>query len=200
MNDRPSIIVHGFKTTYEKSLTEPGKRDRAVDWVTYSPTHSALFSQITERVDWLRPDASRIKNDDEGKKIDFLRHRWEMIDRAYRAWKEGHEIPVDGTPLGAWPGINTAQADVFRSLGIKSVEQIATMTDSMIGRVQLPGVRDLQKQASAFLEATDRSSSANRMTELEAQNAALAERLEAAMALLEEQTKPKAKKAEAEAA
>ncbi|RWO34737.1 MAG: hypothetical protein EOS10_00080 [Mesorhizobium sp.] len=196
MNARPTIVVLGFKTTYEKNR-ETGKMDRPVDWVTYAPSHMAMYTQITDRVEWMRPDASRIKNDDEGKKIDFLRWRWEMIDKAYKAWKEGHEIPVDGTPLASWAGINSGQADVFRAMGLKSVEQIATMPDSIMGRVQLPGVRDIQKQAQAFLEASDRSSTANRLTELEGQNAALLERLEAAMALLDEQTKPKAKAKEA---
>lgn len=189
MVDRPTIVVLGFKTTYEKNKTT-GKLDRAVDWVTYAPAHMAMFTQITERVDFMRPPEN-LSNDDEGKRMDFLRYRWEMIDRAYRAWKEGHEIPVDGTPLASWPGLNSAQADVFRALAIKSVEQIATLPDAMIARVQLPAVRDIIKQAQAFLAASDRTSTANRLTELEGSNAALAEQLAAAMELLEAQTKPK---------
>lgn len=192
MNDRPTIVVLGFKTTYEKNK-QTGKMDRPVDWVTYAPAHMAMFTQITERVEWMRPDESKLKNDDEGKKIDFLRFRWEMIEKAYKAWKEGHDIPIDGTPLASWPGINTAQADAFRALSIKSVEQVATLPDAMMARVQLPGVRDIVKQAQAFLAASDRSSTANRLTDLENTNAALQEQLAAAMELLEQQTKPKGK-------
>lgn len=189
MVDRPTIVVLGFKTTYEKNKTT-GKMDRPVDWVTYAPSHMAMYTQITERVEFMRPPET-LTNDDEGKRMDFLRHRWDMIDRAYRAWKEGHEIPLDGTPLASWPGLNTAQADVFRALAIKTVEQIATLPDAMISRVQLPAVRDIIKQAQAFLAASDRSSTANRLTDLEARNAELAEQLAAAMELLE--TKPKAR-------
>ncbi len=190
MVDRPTIVVLGFKTTYEKNKAD-GKMTRAVDWVTYAPAHMAMFTQICERVEFMRPPPF-LNNDDEGKKMDFLRYRWDMIDRAYKAWKEGHEIPIDGTPLASWPGLNSAQADVFRALSIKSVEQIATLPDAMIARVQLPAVRDIIKQAQAFLAASDRSSTANRLTELESSNAALAEQLAAAMELLEERTsKPK---------
>lgn len=196
MNDRPTIVVLKFETTYEKNHAT-GKKDRPVDWVTYAPAHAAMYTQIKERVDWMRPDSGRLKNDDEGKRIDFLRFRWEQIEKAYKAWKDGHEIPVDGTPLAAWSGLNAAQADVFRAIGYKSVEQIASMPDSVIPRVQLPGVRDIIAQAQAFLASADKAATANRLTELEANNTALAEQLAAAMALLEQQTKPKKEKAAA---
>ena len=199
MNDRPTIAVLGFKRTYELDR-KTGKRDRPVDWVTYAPAHMAMFTQITERVDWMRPDGGKIRHDDEGKKLDFLRHRWEMIEKGYNAWKTGNEIPLDGTPLSSWPGLNSAQADVFRAVGMKTVELIATIPDSMIPRIQLPGVRDIIKQAQAFLEASDRNSTANRLTSLEANNAELTAQLEAAMQLLEEQAKPAKSKREKEAA
>lgn len=191
MVDRPTIVVHKFWTTYENDKTT-GKKTRPVDWVSYSPAHMAMFTVNNERVEFMRPPEF-VKNDDEGKKMDFLRYRWDQIDRAYKAWKEGHEIPVDGTPLASWPGLNAAQADIFRGLSIKTVEQIATLPDAMINRVQLPAVRDIIKQAQAFLAASDRSSTASRLTELEASNADLKEQLEAAIALLHE-NKPKAKR------
>lgn len=196
--ERPTIVVLGFNTTYEKNK-KTGKMDRPVDWVTYAPAHAAMYTQIKDRVEWMRPPDT-LRNDDEGKKMDFLRWRWDMIDKAYKAWKEGHEIPLDGTALGVWPGINAAQAQAFQSVGIKTVEQVATMPDSILSKVPLPSVRELKAQAEAFLEASDRSSVANRMTEMEAKNTALSEQLAAAMELLEQQTKPKGKKAEAEAA
>lgn len=203
MDNKPTIIVHGFRTTYEASYTPDGKptgkMDRAVDWVEYSPFHAAMYTKVSERLDWLKPPAS-IRGDDQGIKIAAMRHKWAQIEPAYKAWKDGMEIPLDGTPLGVWPGINAGQAQAFQSAGIKTVEQVASMTDSMMSKVPLPGVRDLQKQAVAFLEATDRSSTANRLSDLEKQNNALQEQLAAAMELLEQQTKPKRGKAEAEAA
>ena len=191
MIDKPTIIVHGFEVSYEIN-PETKKRDREVVWVNYSPAHSALLSQTRERVDFMDPSRLKIEHDDENgaKKVAFLRYRWEQIERALKAWREGHEIPVDGTPLAAWPGLNVAQAGVFRALGIKSVEQIAAMNDAMMNRVQLPGVRDIIAQAKAFLESSDRNATASRLTSLEAQNIELAERLEAAMALLEDKTAP----------
>lgn len=201
MNDRPTIVVLGFKTTYEKNKTD-GQMNRPVDWVTYAPVHSATYTQITERIEFLRPDPAKIKNDDQGLKLDLMRYRWSIIEPAYKAWKEGHEIPVDGTPLGVWPGINEAQAQAFRSAGLKTVEHVATMPDSIMSRIPLPGVRELKAQAAAFLEASDRNAVAAKVAEQDGEIAALKEQLAAAMELLEEQAgkgKKPAKKADAEA-
>lgn len=194
MADRPTIVVLGFKTTYERNK-ETGKMDRPVDWVTYAPAHMAMYTQVTERVEWMRPPET-VRNDPRGIKMQFLTYRWSMIEKAYEAWKKGHEIPVDGTPLGVWPGVNAAQVQAFQQVGLKTVEQVATMPESIMQRVPLPGVRELRKQAEAFLAATDRSSVANQVTEQAKQIEALQEQLAAAMELLEEQSKPKRKKAE----
>lgn len=197
MNERPTIAVLGFKTTYERNK-ETGKMDRPVDWVTYAPVHSASYTSITERVEFLRPDPAKIKNDDQGLKLDLMRYRWSIIEPAYNAWKEGHEIPLEGTPLGVWPGINEAQAQAFRSAGLKTVEHIATMPDSIMSRIPLPGVRDLKAQAQAFLEAADRNAVASKVAEQDGEIAALKEQLAAAMELLEEQTKGSKKPAKKE--
>lgn len=191
--ERPTIVVLGFKTTYEKNKTT-GAMDRAVDWVTFAPVHSATYTQITERVEFLRPDAGKIRNDDQGLKLDMMRHRWTMIEPAYKAWKEGHEIPESGTPLGVWPGINEAQAQAFRSAGFKTVEAVATLPDSALNRVPLPGVRDLKAQAAAFLAAKDQNAVAAKVAHQDNEIAALKEQLAAAMELLSEKAeaeKPK---------
>lgn len=207
MADRPTIMIHGFKTTYERSFnpdgSPTGKMDRPVDWVTYSPVHMAMFSQISERVEWLRPP-ERLANDPDGLKMAAMEYKWSMVEPAYEAWKKGHEIPVDGTPLGAWPGINEAQASALRAVGIKTVEHVADITDAVISRVNLPGVRDLKTQAQAFLAASDKNAVASKIDAQDKQIAALQEQLAAAMDLLDHQTRGRGRKAkdadEAEAA
>ena len=191
--ERPTIIIQGFDTTYERSFDESGKptgrKDRAVDWVTYAPAHMPLLQSTRERVGFLDPANMKIRGDDENgaKKADFMRWRWAQIEPAYNAWKKGHELPVNGTPLAAWPGLNAAQAAVFRALGIQSVEQIAGMNDALMGRVQLPGVREIKASATAFLEARGDAEFADRVTRVEQHNRELTEKLEAAMELLGQQ-------------
>lgn len=203
--ERPTIVVLGFKQTFEKN-PKTGLMDRPVDWVTYAPVHAVQTTQITERVDKMRPPESGLNRDDEGKKLAFLRFRWEMIEKAYNAWKEGVEVPLDGTPLGAWPGINEAQANAFRSVGVKTVEGVRDLPEALIGKVPLPSVREIVKQAHLFLEARDASSSATKQAEMQAQIDGLKEQLGAAMELLEQAKekrkpgRPKKEPVEAEAA
>lgn len=189
MNDRPTIVVLGFRQTFEKDPAT-GRMDKPVDWVTYAPIHAVQSSKVEERIDQIKPPA-QFKNDREGKKMAFMRYRWAMIEKAYNAWKEGVEIPLDGTPLGVWPGINEAQANAFRAVGIRTIEGVRDMPDGLISKVALPGVRDLQRQAALFLEAKDAAAAASKQAESDSRIAALEEQLAAAMQLLEETTKPK---------
>lgn len=188
MSDKPSIIVLGFDVTYDKG--------KAIEWVNYSPAHSPLQSQNRERIDFVNPEKMKIRQEDENgaMKGNFMRSRWALIEPAYKAWKAGHEIPVDGTPLAAWPGLNQAQAQEFRKLGIKSVEHIAEMNDALMMRIQLPGVRDIIAQAKAFLESADRNETATRITSIEAVNKELQEKLDAAMQLIAEIRPPEGKR------
>jgi hypothetical protein len=191
--ERPTIVILGFKQTFERNPAT-NMMDRPVDWVTYAPVHAVQSTQITERVDKMRPPETALNHDPEGRKIAFLRYRWEMIERAYNAWKEGVEVPLDGTPLGAWPGINEAQVNAFRAVGIKTVEGIRDIPEVLIGKVALPGVREIMKQAGFFLEARDASSSASKQAAQESRIKGLEEQLAAAMELLEEQTSQKPKR------
>lgn len=206
--ERPTIVVLGFKQTFERN-PKTGLMDRPVDWVTYAPVHAVQSTQITERVDKMRPPETGLNRDDEGRKIAFLRFRWEMIERAYNAWKEGVEVPLDGTPLGVWPGINEAQANAFRSVGVKTVEGIRDLPEVLVGKVPLPSVREIVKQANLFLEARDATSTAVRQAEQESRISSLEEQLAAAMALLEQKAgepekrkpgRPRKETTEAEAA
>lgn len=189
MSDLSTVVIIGFHTTYEKTHAT-GNMDRPIDWVTYAPIHAANSTRIVAPVKSIMPPQNMAR-DKGGLKMNLMRHRWEQIEPAYKAWKDGHELPVNGTPLGAWPGINAVQANAFIAKGLNSVEQIASMPDTVIEKIHLPNVRGLVEQARAFVAAHDRNSVANRITEMEKSNADLQEQLAAAMALLEEQTKPK---------
>ena len=80
---------------------------------------------------------------------------WAAIGPAYEAWKSGQEVPVDGTPLGAWPGINETQAEAIRAIGIRTVEDVAAMTDTIMARIRLPNARSIRDLAQRFITAKD---------------------------------------------
>lgn len=110
--------------------------------------------------------------------------RWEAIRPAYEAWKKGQEIPDSGHPIGAWPGITPEQADVLRTAGLKSVEDVAAASDGVLSRVQLPNARGLRDLAQKFLDARDNQRVAERMTERDQEVATLKEQLEEMKQLL----------------
>lgn len=210
----PLIRVHGFKTTYEKLPVkgDPMSDDYEVDrlgykldkkgnrvlelqeehWVTYSPAHSPLNTMNTERVRSMYPDASRIGNDEDGVKLRFMQARWSQIEPHYEAFKAGRtDVAIDGTPLGAWPGIIPEQVEVLRMSGLRSVEEVAKLTDSQLDKVRLPNMRELRKQAQLFLENSSAAAAAEREAQKDAMIEAMAERLAAMEALLDEKTAPR---------
>ena len=208
----PMIRVHGFKSTFERlpvkgdpyagdkvdlkgyKLDEIGNRIKELTeehWVTYSPSHSPINTQNVERVRLMFPDPERVGEDPDGVKLRFMQARWSQIEPAYLAFKEGREIPVHGTPLGAWPGIMQEQGDILRQNGIRTVEEVRDMTDSQLERVRLPNMRDLRKQTKLFLDNNDAAQAAQREVEKDAVIAEMAERMAAMEALLEDATAPK---------
>ncbi|WP_420959358.1 hypothetical protein [Brucella sp. IR073] len=194
--EAPTIRVLSFKTEYELNR-ETGKRDVPVDYVEYAPVHAVMTTRIWERVKNLRPPEF-IENDDDGKKLSFMRVRWAMIEPAYEAWKRGQELPMEGTPLAAWAGVTPEQAQAFHRAGIRTVEEVASLTDGVISKIHLPGVRDFVVQARAFLEAADRNVVADKLSAQQDEIDSLKEQLAAAMELLEETNKAKGGKAKAE--
>ena len=78
---------------------------------------------------------------------------WQVIKPTYDAWKSGQVAQIVGTPLAAWPGATPAMVKALAPCNIRSVEDLAEMEDSAIQKIAIPGLREKQKQAKAFLEA-----------------------------------------------
>src|SRR3990172_7527810 len=91
--------------------------------------------------------------------------RADIIRRHYRAWKDGQEAPVEGTPIGAWNAVTPEQAEVFRTRGVRTVEDVAALTDAHIERIPIPHMRNLIHQASLFLESREASRAAAALAE-----------------------------------
>lgn len=210
---QPLIRVIGFKTSYEKlpvkgdpvaekcdtkgyKLDASNRRILELqpeDWVTYSPSHSPLNTRTTERVRHLLPDPALMGEDQDGEKLRFMTARWSQIEPAYEAFKAGREIPLNGTALAAWSGVTPEQAEVLRTAGIRTVEEVRDLPDGQLDRVRLPNMRDLRKQAGLFLANSDAAKAAEREAAKDAQIAELVERQAAMEAMIEELTKPKGK-------
>lgn len=207
----PLIRIIGFRTSFENlpikgdpeqekcddkgyKLDASGRRIKKLQeehWVTYSPAHSPVNTQTTERVRLLFPDPTRMGEDQDGEKLRYMTAVWSQIEPAFEAFQKGQEIPLNGTPLAAWSGVSPEQAEILRQSAIRTVEEVSRLTDGQIERVRLPNVRDLRAQAILFLENSDAAKAAEREAQKDAQIAEMAERMAAMEALLEERTSPK---------
>lgn len=198
-----NITVKRFWTEYEtiqerkprvNPLT-PGEpigepKQVAVDWVEYATRFNEQGQPTATTVERMRNiDPANLHFDPNiggGEKEMMFNSRWDQIEPAYQAWKEGRSTPMNGTPLDLWPGITTEQAEVFRLAGLRSVEDIRDMDQNAMLRVRLPNVSDFKKKAGLFLENSDVAAAAAREQAKDAQIASLTEQMEAMQELLKE--------------
>lgn len=71
----------------------------------------------------------------------------ERFEKMYEAWKKGHEIPRDGTPILTWQMATREQNARLRALGITTVEDLSAIPDSGLGELGLDAriLRDLAR-------------------------------------------------------
>lgn len=105
-----------------------------------------------------RDTVDREVNDDD-------KRRWPMQWHAYEA---GQEEVVDGFPVEQWPAASPADVNNMRSLGLRTVEEVAEFQDQYI--TKLPNGVALKKMAAKFLASqASQASLQARIDELEAQ-------------------------------
>lgn len=179
-----------FKTDYSNP-------NNPVDMVLLAPSGEGhLKTQTWHRVKNLVPPE---QGDDRKRNADThvaMLARWTVIGPAYDAWKDGTEIPENGTPLAAWSGVSPDIAELLRNMSIRTVEDVRDMSESAFTKLPVPNARKLPQLAREFLEGAD---SAGKDAEI----ADLKERMDAMAAMLEDQkisSKPKHNKQEASAA
>lgn len=82
----------------------------------------------------------------------------------YRRWKErGIAKSVNGTPLREWPLLSTVNVAEFEALEIYSVEALANLPDTSLGRAL--ELRTWREKAKAFIEVAKNSASATKYAE-----------------------------------
>jgi hypothetical protein len=147
------------------------------DWVAYAPPGQLDRSVTNEKISAIqrikRPEAEHHPAAET--QFQFK----EYILKHYDMWKAGEEAPVDGTPLAAWNALDTDMVEAFKRAGVRTVEEIRDMNDSIISRVNVPRPRELKVLAQRFLEAADQNRVAaelkRRDDEMDALKAQLAE-------------------------
>jgi len=101
----------------------------------------------------------------------------------YQAWKKNAEEEFQGTPLDKWNFISHAQVEELRYFGIRTVEQLAGVSD---GNAQnFVGINRLRQKAQEYLAATkDDAPIAQLQVEIEKRDSRISEQDETIANLL----------------
>ncbi len=174
-----AIHIHGFETRFR---LKDGKQ-QPYDVVIYSPLGDR-WTRIARPID----EISRVLSLAEcGDNISAhgARRLWERIEPEYQAWKNNQELPVEGTPLGAWSGISQNQATVLRNVGIRTVEEMAAADDTTLQRAGVFNGQALREMAKKYLASQKAVAEAEAAARMERENA----ELRAALAEMQQQMK-----------
>lgn len=71
--------------------------------------------------------------------------------RNYQAFREGKELPTDGTAVEHWLGADNSYTLVLKSMHLRTVEAVADMSDAVCKELGLGGT-ELRRKAQVFLE------------------------------------------------
>lgn len=96
------------------------------------------------------------------------------FEKMYRAFKEGHELPLNGTSVKEWAYLSPAQAENFIAIRVLTIEDVAAMTEDAMRSFGI-GARELRDKAREWLSGKDAYSAENER--LKAELEALKERL-----------------------
>ncbi len=75
-----------------------------------------------------------------------------MYPLQWEAFQKGEEVAVHGTPIETWPLCDRAMALSLKSLNVRTVEDLATISDGVLDKMGM-GARTLRSKAQVFLES-----------------------------------------------
>jgi len=136
VEDRTKLLSEGHYGTKDVDfaiITRPGDRD-----TVEKPA-----------LEWLKELAVKAKQE-------MIPQTWVVaFNAAYKAWKEGEELPVDGVPIKGWPILSpSAQKDILAA-GIRTVEDLAAAPESTLALIGTGALTFKQKAAAWLLAAND---------------------------------------------
>lgn len=71
---------------------------------------------------------------------------------AYKAWKEGKEIPENGSAILNWPVLSPSQTQALIACNLRTIEDVATANEEAIAKIGMGG-RALKQKAIDWLAA-----------------------------------------------
>ena len=147
--ERPPYVTFETRAMHDvKASNEQGHYVAIdVDYVLVTPPYSKdCFEDKVEN--WFPKQEVNAKNG---------RQKPEWVDawkKSYELWKQGKEVPLDGTPIRGWGALSPAQEKMILHAGIRTIEDLAACNDEGLRRLGMGG-RDLVMKAKSWLNSVN---------------------------------------------
>ena len=163
--DRPAYVRFERRAVDDKAATlEAGHYvSRDEDYVLVTPPYSK--DVVEKKVDsWFSQTAVNVKT---GR---VPQRHFDLWKQAYESWKNGQEMPVDGTSVKDWNTLSPAQCKNLISAGCRTIEDLSQANDEALKRIGM-GAVDLKRKAKAWLQAAkDHGPLVGQVTSLQREN------------------------------
>jgi hypothetical protein len=147
--ERPPMVRFKREAVDDPKATAENGRytSRDVDYAHVTPPYSKdLFIAKVET--WFRNQEMNVKN---GRIPPEWLYHWK---KAYEAFKNGEELPLNGTPIKTWNAISPAHIKNLIAINILTVEDLAGCNDQGLQRIGM-GARDLVAKAKNWLSTSN---------------------------------------------
>lgn len=99
--------------------------------------------------------------------------------KSYELWKQGLEIPLNGTPIRTWPVLSPAQIANLTELRVLTVEDLARANEETLGRIGMGAVALKQRAVDWLRAANDTGKIAQELAAMRQEMADMRQRSEA---------------------
>lgn len=148
MEERPPYIEFKVLTEEDRdqSIATGSHKTKDIDYVLIMPAGDSKLKVERKVSEWLDQLQQKIRQG-----MGNPQHL-EYFRSAYRSWKETQEIPLDGTPIKAWPVASASQVQNILSANIRTVEDLAQANEDALAKIGM-GARALKDKAISWLSA-----------------------------------------------
>ena len=138
-----------------ETFTPAGDKDNIIPEFFIKPVKNEYLSEREGREVWedkayVRMIVPGDKNSIPEERVkDSHRDRW---PNQWAAFEKSREAPVEGTPLDEWAGVTRSQVMEMGSFHVRTVEQLAGLSDAQLAKVVPMGGHALRQKAQRFLD------------------------------------------------
>jgi hypothetical protein len=98
--------------------------------------------------------------------------------KQYQAWKEGQELPLNGTPIRGWGVLSPAQQEAIIHNNVLTVEDLATLNEEGLRRIGMGAVQMKTKASAWVAQLQDKGPLVQEIAAVKSENAVLRTSLE----------------------